>query len=112
MRRSIYGVIAYTVVQRTREIGIRLALGAAQRDVLLMVVRQGGMLALLGVGLGLIATFGASRLLRDLLFGISATDPFTFGAVAIVLTATALLASYLPARRAARADPLSALRAD
>jgi len=109
---GIYGVIAYAVSQRTREIGVRVALGAAPRDVLRLVVGQGVRLAAVGLGVGLLASLAATRLMRGLLFGVEPGDPLTLAAVLAVLGAVALLASYLPARRAARTDPLQALRAE
>jgi putative ABC transport system permease protein len=105
-----YGVISYVVSQRTREIGVRMALGAARGDVAGLVLRQGLWMALGGVAIGLAGAFALTRLLRALLFEVSPTDPATFGAVSVVLVAVALLASYLPARRAASVEPLEAIR--
>ncbi len=109
---GIYGVISYAVTQRTREIGIRMALGAEAGTVLGLVVGHGAKLALLGLLLGVPAAYALTRVLRGLLYGVSATDPLTFVAVAVLLTAVALLASYLPARRATRVDPMIALRSE
>jgi predicted permease len=107
---GIYGVISYTVGRRTHEIGIRMALGAQASHVLKIVLGQGARLALLGVAIGLAASAGLTRLMGAVLFGVSATDPFTFGAVAIVLTLVALAACYIPARRAVHLDRVVALR--
>jgi putative ABC transport system permease protein len=107
---GIYSVMAYSVTQRAQEIGIRLALGAQRSDVLRLIVGQGLKLVGLGVALGLSAAFGLTHLMKNLLFNVSETDPITFTAVPLLLAAVALLACYIPARRAARADPLVALR--
>jgi putative ABC transport system permease protein len=109
---GIYGVMSYWVTQRSREIGIRLALGAAGRDVTALVLRQGFTMLAVGIGLGLIGALLITRVLRTLLFGVSVTDPWVFAMIVALLSATAWLAIYLPARRAARLDPLVTLRAD
>ena len=109
---GIFGVMSYAVVQRSREIGIRVALGAHPRDVLKMVLRHAFLLTALGVAAGLAGALALSRVIASLLFQLSPTDPATLAGVGLALTAVALLASYLPARRATRVDPLVALRSE
>jgi putative ABC transport system permease protein len=107
---GIYGVISYSVAQRTREIGIRMALGARRQEVLLLIVGQCARLASLGVAIGLAGALLLTRLMSSLLYGVGAADPATYASVAILLVVVALAASYLPARRAMRMDPAIALR--
>jgi putative ABC transport system permease protein len=107
---GIYSVMSYSVTQRTQELGIRLALGATASNVLRLVLRQGVKLAVVGATVGLIASLALTRFMKTLLFGVSATDPTTFLLIALLLTAVALLACYLPARRATKVDPMIALR--
>jgi putative ABC transport system permease protein len=109
---GLYGVMAYSVSQRTREIGIRMALGAQRGDVLLQVMRQGLNLTILGVAVGLVGAFVLTRVLAHLLFGVTPRDPFTFAGVALLLVAVALIACWLPARRAMRINPMEALRCE
>ncbi len=107
---GIYGVISYSVAQRTHEIGIRMALGAQHKDVLRMILRQGVKIAVAGVAIGVVVSLGLTQLMSSLLFSVSAADPLTFAAVAILLVLVAMLACYIPARRALRVDPMVALR--
>src|SRR5215213_4517152 len=109
---GLYGVMSYSVAQRTNEIGIRLALGAQSRDVLLMIVKQGSTLIVIGLAIGLAGAYLATRAIASLLFGVTAKDPFTFGAVAVLLAIVALLACYVPALRATKVDPMDALRCE
>jgi len=107
---GVYGVMAYMVGQRSNEIGLRMALGASQVNVLTLVLWQGLVYVAIGLALGLVGAFAATRLLTSMLFEVKPTDPATYAAVAVILAAVALAASYIPARRAARVDPLIALR--
>jgi ABC-type antimicrobial peptide transport system permease subunit len=107
---GIYGVMSYSVAQRTREIGIRMALGAQRSDVLKMTIGAGLRLVLIGAAIGLVAALVLTRVMSSLLFGVSPTDPLTFISISIVLIGVAVLASYVPALRATRVDPIFALR--
>jgi ABC-type antimicrobial peptide transport system permease subunit len=109
---GIYGVIAYTAAQRTREIGVRMALGAQLRDVRTMFLRQGLRLTAAGIAIGIALALVLTRVMSGFLFGVSPADPITYAAVSGVLAAIALVATYLPARRASRVDPMVALRAE
>jgi putative ABC transport system permease protein len=109
---GIYGITSYSVAQRTREMGLRMALGAQPGTVLGLVLKEAGTLALLGLGAGLILAFVATRVMSSLLFGVGSTDPATFAAVSLGLAAVSLFAAYLPGRRATQVDPMVALRAD
>jgi putative ABC transport system permease protein len=107
---GVYGVVSYSVVQRTHEIGVRMALGAERQDVLRMILREGMLLATTGIGIGIAGAWGLTRVLRSVLFEIEPTDPPTFLGVAAALAVVTLAACYLPARRAVKVDPILALR--
>jgi ABC-type antimicrobial peptide transport system permease subunit len=111
---GVYGVTAYSVAQRTREVGVRVALGARRRDILLLMTKQGAVLGLVGIAggltIGLAAAFGFTSLMTSVLYGVSATDPLTFGSIRLLLAAIVLIACYVPARRATTVDPMVALR--
>jgi putative ABC transport system permease protein len=109
---GLYGVIAYAVTQRTNELGVRMALGAQKSDVLKLVVGEGAQLAAMGIGIGLVVALPLMRIISRLLFGVNAADPVTFGATALVILLVTLAASYLPALRAIRVDPVVALRSE
>jgi ABC-type antimicrobial peptide transport system permease subunit len=108
----VYAVLAYSVSQRTREFGIRMAVGAVQQTLVLLVLKQGLRLVAIGLVIGTAAALAASRVMRGLIFEIGTTDPLSFLGAAVVLSVVALLASYLPARRATRVDPMVALRTE
>ncbi|HEX4168748.1 MAG TPA: FtsX-like permease family protein, partial [Bryobacteraceae bacterium] len=107
---GIYGVLSYLVGQRTQEIGVRMALGARRADVLRMVLTDGARMTAIGIAIGIVAALGLTQLMSSLLFGVSPNDPFTFALVVLILSTIALLACYVPARRAMNIDPTLALR--
>jgi putative ABC transport system permease protein len=109
---GLYGVIAYAVTQRTNELGVRMALGAQKSDVLKLVVGEGAQLAAVGMGIGLVVALPLMRIISRLLFGVNAADPVTFGATALVILLVTVAASYLPALRAIKVDPVVALRSE
>jgi putative ABC transport system permease protein len=107
---GIYGVLSFLVAQRTREIGLRIALGAQRRDVLYLIMKEGAKFSLAGIAVGLIGAFLVTRLMSSELYGVSPLDPITYIGVAVVMAAVTLLACYIPTRRATRVDPMVALR--
>jgi len=107
---GVYGVLSYSVSQRVQEIGVRMALGAGRRDVLRLILGHGVKLAGLGIAIGLVGAAGATQFIKSILFNVTPTDPLSFGGVALFLTVVALLASYVPARKAMSVDPIVALR--
>jgi ABC-type antimicrobial peptide transport system permease subunit len=109
---GLYGILAYNVEQRVREIGVRVALGADRREILRLFIRNGMSLMALGIAVGVPAALALTRVLQELLSGVTSSDPLTYAAVVGIFLTTTLVASYLPARRATRLDPVSALRAD
>ena len=109
---GIYGVMSYTTAQRTREIGVRVALGAQRRDVLSLVIWKGMHLALIGTAIGLVGCLAATRLVSSLLYGVTPTDPWTIASASLLLVVVTILASWLPARRAAKVDPIIAIRCE
>lgn len=109
---GMYGVIAYSVMQRTAEIGVRMALGAQRAQIFAMILRQASRLAFAGIGVGLIAAFGATRLMARFLYGVTPWDPITFAGVSLLLAGVVFLACYFPARRAMKVDPMIALRCE
>jgi ABC-type antimicrobial peptide transport system permease subunit len=109
---GVFGVMAYSVSRRTREIGVRVALGATYHDVVAMIVKQGLRTVFIGVAIGLVGSLALTRMMQSLLFGVTATDPLTFAGVVLLLVAVALLACYIPARRATKVDPVVALRSE
>jgi putative ABC transport system permease protein len=107
---GLFGVMSYSVAQRTHEIGVRVAVGAEKTDILQLILKEGMFITSLGIGVGLVGTLALSSILKSQLYGVTATDPFTFLGVAFALALVALLACYIPARRATRVDPMVALR--